>query len=90
MQARLRPRNEEEAERVRAAGITDLERKLSADEMAGGSIMFAATGVTNGDYLRGVRFSRGGGASNSVVMRSRTRTVRFIESTHRFDLKPEY
>jgi fructose-1,6-bisphosphatase II len=90
MQARIRPRNAEEAERVRTAGIADAERKLSAEEMASGSVMFAATGVTNGDYLRGVRYVRGGGTSNSVVMRSRTRTVRFIESTHRFDLKPEY
>jgi fructose-1,6-bisphosphatase II len=90
MQARLRPRNGEEADRVRTAGITDLDRKLSAEDMASGSVMFAATGVTNGDYLRGVRYVRGGAVSNSVVMRSRTLTVRFIESMHRFDLKPEY
>jgi len=90
MQARIRPRNGEETERIKTAGITDLERRLEADDMAGGSVMFAATGVTNGDYLRGVRYIRGGAVSNSVVMRSRTRTVRFLESTHRFDLKPEY
>lgn len=90
MQARIRPRNGEETDRIKTAGITDLERKLEADDMAGGSVMFAATGVTNGDYLRGVRYIRGGAVSNSVVMRSRTRTVRFLESTHRFDLKPEY
>lgn len=90
MQARIRPRNAEEAERVRTAGIVDIDRRLAAEDMASGSVMFAATGVTNGDYLRGVRYVRGGAVSNSVVMRSRTRTVRFIESTHRFDLKPEY
>lgn len=90
MEARIRPRNLEEAERVRTSGITDIDRKLAADDMASGSVMFAATGVTNGDYLRGVRYVRGGAVSNSVVMRSRTRTVRFLESTHRFDLKPEY
>ena len=90
MQGRLRPRNEEEAERVRSAGITDIQRKLTAEDMASGSIMFAATGVTHGDYLQGVRFFRGGATTNSVVMRSRTRTVRFIEATHRFDLKPQY
>lgn len=90
MQARLRPRNEEEADRVRAAGITDLDRKYRVDEMASGSVMFAATGVTNGDLLRGVRFFRGGGTTNSVVMRSRTQTQRYINAIHRFDLKPEY
>jgi fructose-1,6-bisphosphatase II len=90
MQGRLRPRNPEEAERIRAAGITDIHRKLSLEDMASGSIMFAATGVTNGDYLRGVRFFRGGATTHSVVMRSKTRTVRLIEATHHFDLKPEY
>jgi fructose-1,6-bisphosphatase class II len=90
MQARLRPRNAEEAERVRAGGVTDLEKKYTLEEMASGSVMFAATGVTNGDLLRGVRFFKGGGTSHSVVMRSRTHTLRFIDATHRFDLKPEY
>jgi fructose-1,6-bisphosphatase II len=46
--------------------------------------------VTTGDFLRGVRFFRGGATTNSVVMRSKTRTVRRIEATHRFDFKPEY
>jgi fructose-1,6-bisphosphatase class II len=90
MQARLQPRNEEESSRCRSAGIEDIGRKFSADEMASGSIMFAATGVTSGDLLRGVRFFKGGATSNSLVMRSRTHTLRFIEATHRFDLKPEY
>ncbi len=90
MQGRLRPRNPEEAERIRAAGITDIHRKLLLEDMASGSVMFAATGVTNGDYLRGVRFFRGGATTHSVVMRSKTRTVRVIEATHHFDLKPEY
>jgi len=53
-------------------------------------VMFAATGVTTGDYLRGVRFFSGGALTNSVVMRSKTRTVRFIEAVHHFDFKPEY
>jgi fructose-1,6-bisphosphatase II len=52
--------------------------------------MFAATGVTGGHLLRGVQFFRGGAMTNSVVMRSRTRTVRWIEAYHHFDLKPEY
>ena len=71
-------------------GITELDKWYDIEEMASGSVMFAGTGVTNGDYLDGVRFFRGGGTTNSVVMRSRTHTVRFLRSTHRFDLKPEY
>lgn len=90
MQARLKPRNDEEARRVRDAGIADLDRTYTIEDMASGSVMFAATGVTNGDLLRGVRFFKGGATTNSVVMRSRTHTLRFIDATHRFDLKPEY
>lgn len=90
MQARLVPRNEEEATRCREAGIEDVSRKLPLEAMASGSIMFAATGITGGDLLRGVRFFRGGATTNSLVMRSRTHTLRFIEAVHRFDLKPEY
>ena len=90
MQARLKPRNEEEAARIRGAGISDVSKKFELEEMASGSIMFAATAVTNGDLLRGVRFFKGGGTTSSVVMRSRTHTVRYIEAIHRFDLKPEY
>ena len=73
-----------------AAGILDLRRKFMLEEMAGDNVMFAATGVTTGDYLRGVRFFSGGAMTNSVVMRSKTRTIRFIEAIHHFDFKPEY
>jgi fructose-1,6-bisphosphatase II len=52
--------------------------------------MCAATGITPGDYLRGVRYVKGGAVTNSVVMRSPTRTVRFIEAHHTFDRQPEY
>jgi fructose-1,6-bisphosphatase II len=90
MQARLRPRNEEEADRAREYGIRDVDKHYEIEEMASGSVMFACTGVTTGDYLEGVRFFRGGATTNSVVMRSRTHTVRFLRSIHRFDLKPDY
>lgn len=90
MQARFKPRNEAETEQAQDCGIHDFEKRYSIEEMASGSVMFAGTGVTNGDYLRGVRFSRGGATTNSVVMRSRTHTIRFLEATHRFDLKPDY
>lgn len=90
MQSRFRCRNEAEADQAREYGIHDFDKRYTIEEMASGSIMFAGTGVTNGDYLDGVRFSRGGAATNSVVMRSRTHTIRFIRATHRFDLKPDY
>jgi len=90
MQARLRPRNEHEAGQLRALGLFDLQRKYALEELASGSVMFAATGITSGDYLVGVRYVKGGATTNSVVMRSLTRTVRVIEAHHRFDRRPEY
>ena len=90
MQCRFKPRNDQESEQCLAAGILDLSRRYTLEELAGDNVMFAATGVTTGDYLRGVRFFSGGALTNSVVMRSRTRTVRFINAIHHFDFKPEY
>ena len=89
-QGRFAPANEDETERLKEAGITDLGRRYEVHDLVRGSVMFAATGVTTGDFLQGVRFVRGGATTNSVVMRSKTRTMRRIESVHRFDLKPEY
>ena len=71
-------------------GHPGLKHRYTLQEMAGDNVMFVATGVTTGDYLHGVRFFSGGAMTNSVVMRSKTRTVRFIESIHHFDFKPEY
>lgn len=88
LQGRLRPRSEAEAERARKMGIADPDRIYSVDEMAKGHVVFAATGVTNGDFLQGVRWFRGGARTQSVVMRSKSRTIRYIESTHHFEHKP--
>jgi len=90
MQCRLSTRNSQEAEECLAMGILDLTRRFTLEELAGENVMFAATGVTTGDYLRGVRFFSGGALTNSVVMRSQTRTTRFIDAVHHFDFKPEY
>jgi fructose-1,6-bisphosphatase II len=91
MQGRLKPRNEKEAERARKMGVKDLDRIYRIGDLARGSdIMFAATGVTDGDLLRGVRFFGGGARTHSVVMRYRSGTIRFIEATHYFDRKPVY
>jgi fructose-1,6-bisphosphatase II len=90
IQCRFVPRNQAEANALYEAGISDIERKLDAEAMAAGSVMFAATGVTDGEYLDGVRFFKGGAVSNSVVMRSASGTVRFLRTHHRFDYKPRY
>jgi fructose-1,6-bisphosphatase class II len=90
MQGRLKPRNPQEIERARAMGIKDIGKKFSIDELANGEVMFAATGVTDGDYLDGVHFFPGGATTHSVVMRSSTRTMRFIHTTHHFAFKPKY
>lgn len=88
MQGRLVFRNDAEKERAARAGITDLKKKYSMNELAHGDIMFAATGVTNGAMLRGVRLFPGGALTHTVVMRSRTGTVRYIEAHHNFRRKP--
>jgi fructose-1,6-bisphosphatase II len=90
MQGRLHPRHERDARVMRDRGFYDPRKKFTLDELAPGRVMFAATGVTAGDYLKGVRFFKGGGTTNSVVMRSGTHTVRFIEGIHQFDFKPTY
>ena len=90
MQGRLKPRNQQEIERAQAMGIEDINKKLSLEELAGGEVMFAATGVTDGDYLKGIHFFGGGATSQSVVMRSKTRTIRVIDATHHFEFKPKY
>jgi fructose-1,6-bisphosphatase II len=71
-------------------GIEDLNRVYQLTDLARSDVMFAATGVTFGDFLRGVRFFSGGAQTNSVVMRSKSRTLRYIETTHYFEFKPKY
>jgi fructose-1,6-bisphosphatase II len=87
IQARLKPRNEQEAERARAMGLQDVDARLSMEDLASGEVMFAATGVTAGDFLNGVRFRAEGALTQSVVMRSSTMTVRYIDSQHNFRYK---
>jgi fructose-1,6-bisphosphatase II len=90
MQGRLAPRNEKEIERAQKMGIKDVKNVFEVDEMARGNVVFAATGVTSGDFLRGVRFFKGGAETHSVVMRSKSRTIRYIQSRHTFEHKPAY
>ncbi len=90
MQGRLIFMSREERDRAKTMGIDDFDRIYSAEDMARGDVFFAATGVTNGELLRGVRYTAGGAETHSIVMRSKSRTVRFVESRHFFDYKPSY
>ena len=82
MQGRLWPRNDEERQKLVDAGY-DVDRVLTHDDLVGGDDVFvAATGVTDGSLLRGVRYTREGAATDSIVMRSRSGTVRRIEAQH--------
>jgi fructose-1,6-bisphosphatase II len=82
MQGRLWPRSEEERAQLVAAGF-DVDRKLETHDLVGGDDVFlAATGVTDGNLLNGVRYGASGCTTQSVVMRSRSGTVRRIESYH--------
>lgn len=89
IQGRLKFRNDEERERAKKMGIVDLDRIYSETDLARGeSIIFATTGVTDGDMLDGVRFSGTGADTHSMVMRAATGTVRILRTSHRFE-KPD-
>ncbi|HKA88049.1 MAG TPA: class II fructose-bisphosphatase [Haliangiales bacterium] len=90
MHGRLKFRSDEEWARAQRMGIVDKDRIYHLDDLAQGEVMFAATGVTDGAFLGGVQYFGGGARTSSVVMRSKSGTVRNIESTHHFDRKPHY
>lgn len=90
IQGRLLFRNDDEKSRAAKWGVSDLNRKYSMTDMASGDVMFAATGVTDGAMLKGVRRFAGGAHTHSVIMRSKTGTVRRIEASHNFTRKSGY
>lgn len=91
IQGRLKFRNDDEKKRAQKMGISDLNKKfLINDLVRSDEAMFAATGVTDGTILKGVQFLSHGAKTHSIVMRAKTKTVRFIEATHRFEHFPEY
>jgi len=87
MQGRLLFENDAQIARAREMGVKDPKHKYSITEMARGQVMFAATGVTSGAMLRGVRRYGHGATTHSVVMRSKSGTVRLIEAQHNFETK---
>jgi fructose-1,6-bisphosphatase II len=86
IQARFRYRSEEERERGARMGHGDESRIYRTEDLASGdNLVFAATGVTSGDLLEGVRFFGGGARTHSMVMAYQTKTVRFVDTVHMFD-----
>lgn len=84
LQGRLLPEDDAQRERCRTMGITDTQKILHMDDLVrGDDAIFAATGVTDGELLRGVRFvGKARGTTHSLVMRAKTGTIRFVEATH--------
>ncbi|MEL7238965.1 MAG: fructose-bisphosphatase class II, partial [Planctomycetota bacterium] len=81
IQTRLHPMKDDDRKRVEAMGIADIDTKYAMNDLAKGDVIFAATGVTDGSMLRGVSFGRKI-RTETVVMRSATKTVRWISTEH--------
>ncbi|NCN27535.1 class II fructose-bisphosphatase [bacterium] len=84
---KLKWRSEEEKQRASKMGVTEFDRTYNMNELATGNVMFCATGVTDGSWLKGVHFIGGGCTTHSIVMRSQTGTIREIHANHSFDKK---
>ncbi|NVJ70497.1 MAG: class II fructose-bisphosphatase [Alphaproteobacteria bacterium] len=82
MQGRLLFRNDDERARARKWGIEDLNRKYTMQEMASGDVIFAATGVTDGSMLSGVHVTEHGIETDTITMRSKTKTIRRVQAVH--------
>jgi fructose-1,6-bisphosphatase II len=90
LQGRLWPKDDEERQKAIDAGY-DLDRILSTEDLVSGeNVFFCATGVTDGDLLKGVQYYGGGCTTQSIVMRSKSGTVRMIEAYHRLSKLNEY
>ncbi len=91
-QGRLVPQTQSEFDRCREMGIENVEAKLTMEDLVkGNQVFFAATGISDGDILKGVRYiSNNRAITHTMVTRSETGTVRFIEAIHKFDKKPHY
>jgi fructose-1,6-bisphosphatase II / sedoheptulose-1,7-bisphosphatase len=89
MQGRLLFRNDDERTRAKKWGIKDFDRKYGLSELASGNVMFAATGVTTGNLLQGIRRAGNGVFTHSLVMRSKSGTVRWVQAFHNFNRKPQ-
>ncbi len=86
----LVPRNDDDIARAKKMGVDDINKIYTMDELAKGDVMFIATGVTDGSMLKGVKFKPWGALTHSIVMRSKSGTIRHITAEHHFDRKPVY
>jgi fructose-1,6-bisphosphatase II len=90
IQGKLWPRDDDERQRAVDAGY-DINDVLTTDDLcAGDDVFFAATGITDGDLLKGVRYRRASATTQSIVMRSRSGTVRVIDALHRREKLKSY
>jgi fructose-1,6-bisphosphatase II len=90
IQAQLAPKDETERRKALDAGH-DVDRVLTTEDLVSGdNVFFCATGVTDGDLLKGVRYQPGGCTTQSIVMRSKSGTVRMVEAYHRLSKLNEY
>lgn len=90
IQGQLIPSNEEERQRCHKMGISDLNKVFYMDDFCGGDdAIFAATGVTDGELLKGVQFKGSKATTQTVVMRAKSGTVRFIDGQHSLTKKPD-
>ena len=84
MQARLKPGNEEEIRRCHGMGVKDVNQVLTLDDLVRtGDVIFAATAITRGNLLNPIQYFPGGARTHTIVMRSKTGTVRFLDTIHR-------
>lgn len=91
MVARLLPEDEEQRRRAETMGVRPVDQVLTLDDLIrGDDVLFVATAITDGDFLTGVRYVHGAVRTHSVVMRSLTGTVRFVEAEHRLEQKLRY
>jgi fructose-1,6-bisphosphatase II / sedoheptulose-1,7-bisphosphatase len=88
MQGRLVTKSAEQKARAMKMGVADFEKKLTLHDMASGDVIFAATGVTDGSLLKGVRFDKHWTETETVVMRSATGTIRWIRNRKKNDEQP--
>ncbi len=89
IQGRLWPRNDDERKEALDAGY-DLDRVLSTDDLAAGDVFFSATGITDGELLKGVRYWGDGASTQTLVMRSKSGTIRMIDANHRWQKLMRY
>src|SRR5699024_337535 len=89
IQGKLKPSNDEEVARCKDMGISDIDRVFYMNDfVSGDDAIFAATGVTDGELLKGVQFKGQAGTTQTVVMRAKSGTIRFIDGQHSLKKKP--